>query len=229
MRGVRSKKRGLWLKIELEPMTLANKITLSRMGLVPVFVLFAAYYGQSVYAGMPSEWLRWAAVGTFVVAATSDGLDGWLARRLNQRTELGVVLDPVADKGLLLAGVLALSFSHWTNALPVWFGVLVVARDMAVLVGVVGVFVLNGKVDLRPRFTGKVATALQMLSLMLCMLQPSWLLHSVVGIAPGEIAEGPRVLDVLVAVTAFFTLVSGFAYLREGIAQAHLRGHGDPC
>jgi CDP-diacylglycerol--glycerol-3-phosphate 3-phosphatidyltransferase len=212
----------------METMTIANKITLSRMGLVPVFVLFAVYYGQSVYLEHPSEWLRWAAVATFVVAAASDGLDGWLARRLNQRTELGIVLDPLADKGLLLAGVLALSFSHWKNALPVWFGVLVVARDMAVLAGVVGVFVLNGRVNLRPRWTGKTATALQMLSLVLCMLQPQWLLHSVLDVASPEGMESLRVLDVLVGITAFFTLVSGFVYLREGIAQAHLRGHGDP-
>ena len=209
-------------------MTTANKITLMRIGLIPVFVLFAIYYGQGVLAGAAQEALRWAAVATFALAAASDGLDGWLARRLNQRTELGVVLDPIADKGLLLAGILTLSFSHWTNALPVWFAVLVVARDVAVLAGIIGVFVLHGKVDLRPQWTGKTATALQMMSLIGVMLQPEWLLASCFSEWPSMPLLWVRNLDVLVFLTGVFTLISGFGYLGEGIAQAHKSGHGDP-
>jgi CDP-diacylglycerol--glycerol-3-phosphate 3-phosphatidyltransferase len=209
-------------------MTIANKITLARIGLIPVFVLFAIYYGQGVLAGDPQEALRWAAVGTFALAAASDGLDGWLARRLNQRTELGVVLDPIADKGLLIAGIMTLSFCHWTNALPVWFAVLVVARDVAVLAGIVGVFALHGKVNLRPHWTGKTATALQMLSLTGVMLQPEWLVVPCFSGWPSTPFVWVRNLDVLVIVTGVFTLVSGFGYLGEGIAQAHRSGHGDP-
>ena len=126
-------------------MTTANKITLLRIGLVPFFVLFAVYYGMGVRDGNPVERLRWAAVSLFVVAAASDGLDGWVARRFKQRTRLGSFLDPIADKGLLMAGILTLCFSPWKNALPVWFGVLVIARDILVLAGVVLVFVLQDK------------------------------------------------------------------------------------
>jgi len=209
-------------------MTTANKITLMRIGLIPVFVLFAIYYGQGVLAGAAQEALRWAAVATFALAAASDGLDGWLARRLNQRTELGVVLDPIADKGLLLAGILTLSFSHWANALPVWFAVLVVARDVAVLAGIIGIFVLHGKVDLRPHWTGKMATALQMMSLIGVMLQPDWLLASCFSGWPSLPLLWVQNLDLLVFVTGVFTLISGFGYLGEGIAQSHKSGHGDP-
>jgi CDP-diacylglycerol--glycerol-3-phosphate 3-phosphatidyltransferase len=209
-------------------MTTANKITLIRISLIPVFVLFAVYYGEGLQRGTGSEALRWAAVATFALAAASDGLDGWFARRFNQRTELGVVLDPIADKGLLLAGVLTLSFSHWRNALPVWFGILVVARDLAVLAGVVGVFILQGRVNLLPHWTGKMATALQMLSLVGVMLQPDWLLNPVFAWGARAREDGVCPLDILVVATGFFSLVSGFGYLREGMVQAHLLGHGEP-
>lgn len=209
-------------------MTTANKITLIRIALIPVFVLFAVYYGEGVAEGNANEGLRWAAVAIFALAAASDGLDGWFARRLNQRTELGVFLDPIADKGLLLAGVLTLSFSHWRNALPVWFGILVVARDMAVLAGVVGVFILQGRVDLRPRWTGKTATALQMLSLVGVMLQPAWLMKPLLFAGHHPYLHGIRILDVLVGATGLFALISGLGYLRAGLEQAHVLGHGEP-
>lgn len=207
---------------------MANKITLARIVLIPVFVLFAVYYGHGVQEGRAREGLRWAAVGLFALAAASDGLDGWVARRFKQKTELGVVLDPIADKGLLLAGILTLSFSHWQNALPAWFAVLVVGRDVAVLAGVVGVFALHGKVDLRPLWTGKMATALQMLSLIGVMLQPEWLMKVVGAWEVGSEFYELRNLDLLAGVTGVFTLISGFGYLREGLLQAHLGGYGEP-
>src|SRR4051812_47323520 len=118
-------------------MTTANKITLLRILLIPVFVTLAIYYGQSQRSGAAQETLRWAALGTFMLAAASDGVDGYIARRWNQRSRLGVILDPLADKGLLLAGLFTLSFSGWPYELPIWFLVLVIARDAIVLLGAV--------------------------------------------------------------------------------------------
>ncbi|MGZ5504460.1 MAG: CDP-alcohol phosphatidyltransferase family protein, partial [Chthoniobacterales bacterium] len=83
-------------------MTTANKITIVRILLIPAFVTMAIYYGQSVQAGEPAEWMRFTAIAIFLIAAVSDGLDGYVARRYNQRSRLGVILDPIADKGLLL-------------------------------------------------------------------------------------------------------------------------------
>src|SRR5437773_43324 len=86
-------------------MTTANKITLVRIAMIPVFVALAIYYGESVRRGAPLEWQRFAAILVFLLAAVSDGLDGYVARRYNQRSRLGVILDPIADKGLLLSGI----------------------------------------------------------------------------------------------------------------------------
>src|SRR5438552_15035820 len=90
-------------------MTTANKITLVRIAMIPVFVALAIYYGESVRRGDPQEWQRFAAIIIFLLAAASDGLDGYVARRYNQRSQLGFILDPFADKGLLLIGIITLS------------------------------------------------------------------------------------------------------------------------
>src|SRR3954468_799160 len=96
-------------------MTTANKITIARIFMIPAFVLMAIYYGQSVDRGEPLEWQRFTAIIIFLVAAASDGLDGYVARRYNQRSTLGVVLDPIADKGLLLSGIITLSIADWSD------------------------------------------------------------------------------------------------------------------
>ncbi len=90
-------------------MTTANKITIVRILMIPAFVTMAIYYGQSVQRGAPLEWERITAIAIFLIASLSDGLDGYVARHYNQRSSLGVVLDPIADKGLLLSGIITLS------------------------------------------------------------------------------------------------------------------------
>ena len=92
-------------------MNLANWITISRILLIPVFVGLALYYGKSAAAGQPVEAYRIAAVAVFLVACVSDFVDGWVARHFNQQTRLGSRLDPIADKGLVLAALITLSTS----------------------------------------------------------------------------------------------------------------------
>jgi Phosphatidylglycerophosphate synthase len=84
-------------------MTTANKITVVRILMIPVFVTLAIYYGESIQEGTPQDWMRFTAIAVFLIAAVSDGLDGFVARRYNQRSTLGAILDPIADKGLFLA------------------------------------------------------------------------------------------------------------------------------
>jgi CDP-diacylglycerol--glycerol-3-phosphate 3-phosphatidyltransferase len=188
-------------------MTVANQITLVRIVLIPVFVVFAVYYSVSVRAAAPEEWLRWAAVAVFVIAAVSDGLDGWIARRFNQRSALGVVLDPIADKGLLLAAIITLSLYPWPVGLPLWFPVLVIARDVVILVGCGLLKFFTGDVEVRPSMLGKIATALQMAAVAWVLLQ---------------IPEQQWV----VWAAGLFTLLSGLGYMwrgmhaMEGAAQA---------
>src|SRR5438270_7413488 len=131
-------------------MTTANKITVARILMIPAFVTMAIYYGQSVQRGAPLEWQRFAAIAIFILAAVSDGLDGYVARRYNQRSTLGVYLDPIADKGLLLSGIITLSISNWSTGdqhygkFPAWFPVLVITRDAVILVGSAVLHILNG-------------------------------------------------------------------------------------
>src|SRR6266403_166573 len=148
-------------------MTTANKITIVRILMIPVFVTLAIYYGQSIQRGEPLAWQRFAAIIVFLLAAASDGLDGYVARRYNQRSSLGVILDPIADKGLLLSGIITLSISNWSEIdpeygrFPAWFPVLVITRDAVILVGAAVLQVLVGHVRIRPHWTGKIATVLQ--------------------------------------------------------------------
>src|SRR5438093_11856122 len=86
--------------------------------MIPVFVALAIYYGESVQRGDPQEWQRFAAILVFLLAAASDGLDGYVARRYNQRSSLGVILDTIADKGLLLSGIITLSYSYCSQCYP---------------------------------------------------------------------------------------------------------------
>ncbi|MCE9610603.1 MAG: CDP-diacylglycerol--glycerol-3-phosphate 3-phosphatidyltransferase [Chthoniobacter sp.] len=206
-------------------MTTANKITITRIMLIPVFVMMALYYGHSVQHGAPQVWQRWTAIAIFVLAAASDGIDGYIARRFNQKSRLGVVLDPLADKGLLLSAIITLSFSNWGYEFPVWFPVLIVARDVVILSGTLTLHFLNGSVRVRPSWTGKTATVLQMVAIALCMLQWNWF-KKTLAIGSWRLEFGT--LDLAVWLAGFLTLVSGFGYVVGGIAQLHDKGHGDP-
>ncbi len=197
-------------------MTTANKITVVRILLIPVFVTLAIYYGQSIGRGEPLEWQRFAAIMVFLLAAASDGLDGYVARRYNQRSTLGVILDPIADKGLLLSGIITLSISNWSlidpqyGKFPAWFPVLVITRDVVILVGSVLLHLLNGKVLVKPSWTGKVATVLQMAAIAWVMLQLRMM---------------PLVYVVIAA--GLFTFVSGIIYVMSGIRQLTAGGHAN--
>lgn len=195
-------------------MTLASKITLVRILLVPVFAVLASYYGISVEQGHPEEWLRRAALAVFITASASDGIDGWIARRFNQMSRFGAVIDPIADKLLLLTGIITLSVVDWGPngwKIPLWFTALVIARDGVIVGGVAVLHFVNHHVPIRPHWSGKVCTVTQMIALGWVMLK--WVPFS--PIYP-------------CAVAALFTLWSGVAYFREGLAQLHASPHAQP-
>lgn len=196
-------------------MTTANKITIVRILMIPAFVTMAIYYGQGVQRGEPLEWQRFTAIIIFLLAAISDGLDGYVARRYNQRSNLGVILDPIADKGLLLSGIITLSISNWSEdpeygRFPAWFPVLIITRDAVILVGSVVLHLLNGKVHVKPSWTGKVATVLQMVAIAWVMLQ---------------LRLFPLIYVVIAA--GLFTFVSGVIYVRNGVQQLQTQGHAN--
>jgi cardiolipin synthase (CMP-forming) len=191
-------------------MTTANKITIARILMIPVFVAMAIYYGRGVQRGHPEEWQR---------AAASDGLDGYIARRYNQRSRLGLILDPIADKGLLLTGIITLTFSNWHYEFPLWFPILVISRDVVVVTGSLLLHYHNGKVQVRPSLIGKIATALQMAALVAAMLQVN---------RPG-LPLDPRFswMDSLVVAAGIFTFISGIGYVLDGIRQLQAGEHAN--
>src|SRR6184192_1227001 len=196
-------------------MTTANKITVVRILMIPAFVTMAIYYGQSIQRHDPLEWQRFTAIAIFLIAAVSDGLDGYIARRYKQRSALGAILDPIADKGLLLSGIITLLISNGREVepdygrFPAWFPVLVITLDAVILVGAIILhYFIGNKMRVKPSWTGKVATVCQMCAIAWVMLQlrflPLWFVVIVAGI---------------------FTLISGVIYVIGGVRQLQAEGH----
>jgi CDP-diacylglycerol--glycerol-3-phosphate 3-phosphatidyltransferase len=180
-------------------MTTANKITIVRILMVPFFVLQVLYYLRT-----GDELFRFLAVGAFAFAALSDALDGYVARRYHQKSELGAILDPLADKLLLVSGVVLLSFDNAPRfeRIPLWLTGTILSRDMVLLIGLVVIQMVCGKPVVRPRLVGKIATVFQMATIAWILLQWSdiWLAWWMLG-------------------AALFTGVSGILYIGDGMRQ----------
>src|SRR3989304_9367297 len=101
-------------------MNLPNLLTLTRVLLIPLFVIFII-----------NKYFDWALL-TFAIAGITDGLDGLIARLTHQRTELGAYLDPIADKLLLSAAFISLAI---IDLLPSWLSIVVITRDVIILIG----------------------------------------------------------------------------------------------
>ena len=140
-------------------MTTANKITILRILLVPFFVVEIIYYVRT-----GNEAYRLAGLLSFAVAAILDGVDGYVARHYHQWSELGTILDPLADKLLLVSGIVVLSFDHTPRLeqIPLWLTGTIIWRDLLIGIGVIVVWLMVGKIKVRPRLVGKIATVLQM-------------------------------------------------------------------
>lgn len=183
-------------------MTLASKITLGRLFCAPVFAVLAVFYGESVKSGEPNETIRWWAIGIFITAAVSDGIDGYIARRFNQRSKFGAFWDPFADKTLLLTGIVFLTFVPWGEGwhIPIWFTLLMITRDIIIIVGICILHYVNSHVPIHPHWTGKVCTVTQMVLL-------GWVMLKIIPFSP---------LYPTIAAT-IFTIWSGIEYFRQGL------------
>ena len=182
-------------------LTLANQLTFLRILIIPAFVLLITY-----------GYLGWA-LFAFITAGITDGLDGLIARRANQRTSLGAWLDPMADKLLLVTTfvVLTLPGVDVTNHIPLWLTVLLISRDI-VIVGVVAIVNLAvGPRTFRPSFLGKMATA-------------TYLLVSIVFLYFNWRQERSWAVDAAVYAALALTLVSSadyFVRMRKLINEGH--------
>src|ERR1700704_652211 len=126
--------------------TVPNQITLLRLGFLPLFLILISY-----------EHYRWA-LAVLVVAGLSDGIDGLLARKLNQRSSLGAYLDPIADKLLLSSSFVILAMK---KAIAWWLTIIVLSRDILILVVAVVIILIFGYRPFPPSVLGKATTMLQ--------------------------------------------------------------------
>ncbi len=126
--------------------TVPNQITLLRLGFLPIFLILISY-----------EHYRWA-LAVLVVAGLSDGIDGLLARKLNQRSSLGAYLDPIADKLLLSSSFVILAFK---KEIAWWLTIIVLSRDVLILVVAVVIILIWGYRPFPPSLLGKMTTFFQ--------------------------------------------------------------------
>jgi CDP-diacylglycerol--glycerol-3-phosphate 3-phosphatidyltransferase len=176
-------------------LTFANKITVCRILLVPFFVDAVLYYTPE------QDYLRFVALAIFMFAVLSDLVDGYVARRWYQKTKAGALLDPLADKLLLISAFISLykvGVLFPAVRFPVWLVVTVISRDVILLLGVMILYLVRANAVIETTFWGKWTTALQMASVMVMLLQ--W----------------PQSFWLWLA-TLFFSIVSLIDYIIKGI------------
>jgi cardiolipin synthase (CMP-forming) len=166
--------------------TVPNQLTFLRLGFLPFFIISIHYRRYDI------------ALAVLILAALTDGLDGLLARSLNQKTALGAYLDPIADKLLLSSSVVVLALNR---KISWWLATLVLSRDILLLTSAAVILVVVGYRPFPPSIFGKLTTALQIL-----------LVFAVVLLA---VTDWPWLLFIrmiLGYLVAGFTVFSGFHY-----------------
>lgn len=179
-------------------MTLANLITILRFVLVP----------GVVYAMLAGRW-EWAFAG-FVIAGISDGVDGFVARAFDQRTELGAYLDPMADKLLLVSVFVVMGF---IGELPLWLVVAAVSRDALIICAVLLSTVMGNPIAMKPLMVSKVNTAVQI------VLAAAVLAELAFQADFGPLRGG------LIMLSGLLTVASAAAYLVAWLR--HMSGNGE--
>lgn len=177
-------------------MNLPNWITILRILLIPFFVAMMLKYKQTAI-----EYYRYYAIAIFAFASVTDAVDGAIARLSHKKTQLGTLLDPLADKLLLVTAVLMVSIPmEGIINLPVWVLVTFISRDLLLIFGGIVVYIQNQKLVVKPNLLGKVTTFFQMTTVVWILLK----LHS-----PQYIWRSAGIL----------TILSGCVYVFYGSRQ----------
>jgi cardiolipin synthase (CMP-forming) len=173
------------------PINIPNLLTLFRFVLVPVFITFLLrhHYGQALVV--------------FAIAGVSDALDGFIARRFDQRTHLGTYLDPIADKLLHASAYVTLALLGF---IPAWITLLVIGRDVLLVLGVAIITLTRKPYAVRPSIIGKGSTVFQMLYVVVTLLDPQQL-------------SVAAMHTILLWITAIVTTFSGLHYIFGGLAS----------
>ena len=192
-----------------------NRITIVRIILVPPLVICLL----NINSGWP-HW-RHVALGLVAVMASSDGLDGFLARVLKEETVLGRFLDPVADKLLIASAVVLLAIEPSGVPgfiLPSWVPVIALGKDILVLIGFCLIYVTTDQFFIEPRIWGKSCTLVQLIMITYCLLAPD--------LAP-VLQQG---WSCAYWVASGLAIVAAADYVRIGnrFAAAHIRKDANP-
>jgi len=168
--------------------TLANKISIARIILIPFFITAVAYSRLDI------------ALLVFIAAVISDGADGFIARTLKQQTQLGTILDPIADKLLLTSAYICLSMVGTIPQhlrMPPYVPIIVISRDVIIVIGSIVVYVVKGDIKIAPSITGKITTFFQMAAIVCILVKFN---HS----------------SVVWNIAVFLTIASGLDYVMKG-------------
>ena len=182
-------------------MTVPNALTLLRILAIPFFAI-AVWYGH-----------LWHALVLFVAAGLTDLLDGWIARAFNQRSRLGAILDPAADKLLMTTAfiLMALPKDHLRLPIPAWVAILAISRDVVISLVALVAWVKDEHLDQRPSLLGKVTTGAEIVAL------GAGLLVNALGPVPWQGFVIPWVYYAMAA----FVLASGIHYYHRTSKDIH--------
>ncbi len=169
--------------------SIPNILTLVRILLTPIFVILLL---RDLFP---------MALLVFAIAGISDGLDGLIARYMNQRTTLGAYLDPAADKLLLISSFVALAV---LGVIPAWVTVIVIARDVIILLGLAILMLTEKKYEVNPTLVSKCTTTAQILTVLITLYDPAHL-------------KMAMVYHGLLWATVILTTLSGLHYIYLGM------------
>ena len=175
-------------------MNLANKLSILRILIIPFFVAFMVYYTPE------KDYIRFWALAFFSLAVLSDAVDGFVARVKGEKTVLGSIIDPLADKLLLTTCFVTLSIADkfpFEYRLPPWLPIAVISRDVILVIGAVIIHMGLGNLQISPNKLGKVTTFFQMLTIIWVLLKMPY-------------------LKIIFYITVFLTIISGLIYIANG-------------
>ncbi len=173
----------------------ANRITIFRILAVPFFIASVLYYNPQ------RDVLRYVSLGIFLLAVISDIVDGYIARTRRQKTKGGAILDPLADKILLISAFICLyAQDNFPLGIkfPLWVILFVISRDVIIILGSMIIYIVHGDLEIMPTKWGKLTTFFQGLSIIGVLLQL-------------------RFSFIIWYITVIFTAISGLGYMRKGI------------
>jgi len=165
-----------------------NRLTIFRIVLIPGFIVAIVYKKLEI------------AFIIFLIAAITDALDGYIARVRNEKTKLGSILDPIADKLLITSAFITYSFLAeipLNLKMPIYIPIIVVSRDIIILLGTMIIYLLFDNIDIKPTIIGKITTFFQMCTIIVILLRfpySKWIWN----------------------ITAILTVISGLNYVKIG-------------